>query len=470
MKAPKWENHLADNPKLREAISVLSKIEKADYEAYIVGGTPRDIILGKFDIDDIDIATNCPINILDEMFSTHDIGQSRNFGIVCIRSNYKYFEIAQFRQDGEYKDGRRPEDVQIVDNLQADIERRDFTINALALTKNGNIIDYIDGISDIKSKIIRAVGDPYKRFREDFVRMIRAARFGALEGFIIANDTYEAIRKMASYIEKVTPERIRLELIKAAEKSGKVFAKFIILLEEFGLLKHILPEISDLKNFPHISEFHPEGPMVWDHIIKCLEISEDVSYLSKLAILFHDIGKTRTLNYKIDGNPQYYHHAKVGAKIVEDICNRLKFSSPEKEAIAYAAENHMKWNKILEMNPSKIARMIESPYFDILINVCRVDEFSRGEKFMKKGEFKKGLNKVFEIKEKWENRIIEHKLKLVDGKRIMELTGLKPSATIGKIKEEVENEILDNGIDPNNQEKIDELIMNAYKKRNYRYL
>jgi len=461
MKAPKWENHLADNPKLREAISVLSQIEKAGYEAYIVGGTPRDIILGELEIDDVDIATNCPIDKLDKMFSTYDIGQSRDFGIVRVRSQHKYFEVAQFRQDGEYKDGRRPEDVQIVDNLRADIERRDFTVNALALTKDGKIIDCVDGISDLKSKIIRAVGDPYKRFGEDFVRMIRAARFGAIEGFTIANDTYEAIRKMSHHVAKVTPERARLELVKAASKDGKTFAKFVVLLEEFTLLKHVLPEVSDLKNFPHILEHHPEGPTVWDHVVKCLGISDN-RYLSKLAILLHDIGKARTLEYKANGNPQYYYHAKLGSRMVADICDRLKFSSFEKEALIYATENHMKWHKILEMKPSKIARMLESPYFETLLDVCRADQFSRGETFMYREEFEKQLAKVLDVKEKWEDRIVEHKLKLVDGKRIMELTGLKPCVLIGTIKKDVEDGIVDNGIDPQNQEKVDELIMGAY--------
>jgi len=461
MKAPKWENYLTDSPKLREAISVLSQIEKAGYEAYIVGGTPRDMILGKSEIDDIDIATNCPINMLDKMFSTYDIGQSRDFGIVRVRSQRKYFEVAQFRQDGEYKDGRRPEDVQIVDNLQADIRRRDFTINALALTKDGEIIDHIDGISDIESKIIRAVGDPYKRFEEDFVRMIRAARFGAIEGFTIADDTYEAIKKMSHHVTKVTPERARLELIKAANRSGKMFAKFVVLLEEFTLLKHILPEVSDLKNFPHILEHHPEGPAVWDHVVKCLEISDD-HYLSKLAILLHDIGKARTLKYKANGSPQYYYHAKLGSRMVADVCDRLRFSSFEKEALVYATENHMKWHRILEMKPSKIARMLESPYFETLLDVCRADQFSRGEAFMYKEEFEKQLKKVLDVKEKWEDRIVEHKLKLVDGKRIMELTGLKPCAAVGIVKKDVEDEIVDNGIDPQNQKEIDDLIMSTY--------
>lgn len=458
---PQWENYSKD-PKLLQAISVISKIEGSGYKAYIVGGTPRDMLLMN-PIYDIDIATNCPIEILDTMFDTHDIGRSRDFGIVVVKSDEYCFEVAQLRQDGEYKNGRWPEYVKLVGDLKEDLKRRDFTVNTFALTKEGIIIDYVGGVNDIKNKVIRAVGNPRERFTEDFVRMIRAARFGAMEGFRIHWQTAAAIREMASFINKVTPERIRLEIVKAAEKSGKVFAKFIVLLEDLFLLKHILPEISALKDYPHLLEYHPEGSTVWDHTIEAIKVSSD-DYLSHLAILFHDIGKSRVFKLRDrDGKPQYHRHDKMGAKMVADICDRLKFSLFQKEALVYATINHMKWHKVLEMRPSKIARLINSPHFEVLLDVCRADEFSRGEKFMLKGEFEKQLKRIIGIKTKWENRIIEHKIKLVDGKRIMELTDLKPSPLVGKIKEMVEDIIIDNEIDPDDQNKVDELIMEVYK-------
>lgn len=449
-------------PLLPKALSLMIDIEEAGYKAYIVGGAARDIVLHKKAISDYDIATNCPIEKLEQMFHTHDIGQSRNFGILSVESDGSYFDVAQFRKDGEYENGRHPKDVRLVDELKEDIERRDFTINALALDKEGMIIDYVNGMHDIRNKIVRAVGDPIKRFEEDHLRMIRAVRFGAMEGFIIEPRTEKAIIKMSKSIRDVTPQRIRLELIKAAEKDGETFATFIDFLEHLTLLQHILPEVSNLKQMYHKPEHHPEGLTVFDHVIKCLEISND-DYLSHLAILFHDVGKAATMAMN-DNGPSYHCHAHVGAKIVEAICDRLKFSSFQTDALVYAAKDHMKWNKILEMKPAKITRMLNSPHFEVLVNVCRADEFSRGEKFMHKGQFEKQLERALEIKTKWEDRIVDHKLKLVDGERIMALTEIKPSPLVGKIKREVEDLIINEEIDPGDQDKIDKLIVEVHSK------
>jgi len=465
MRIKKWNKYLINNANLQEAVSVLSKIEETGYKAYIVGGTPRDMLLGKLEVIDIDIATNCPIEKLDKMFTTHNIGQSRDFGIVVINSDGYHFETAQFRKDEKYKDGRHPDSVQIVNGLETDIKRRDFTVNTLALNKGGEIIDYVGGIDDIRNKVIRTVGNPFERFKEDYIRMVRAARFGSIDGFEIADETVSAIKEMSPLIDKVTPGRIRLELIKAADKPGKMFAKFIVLLENLTLLEHILPEVSDLKNYPHTLDFHPEGPLVWDHVIKCIEISNK-TYLSQLAILFHDIGKAKTLTFKENGRPKYYFHASVGADMVADICDRLKFSAFQKEALVYSTKNHMKWHKVLEMKPSKIARMLDSPYFGTLIDVCEADEFSRGEKFMYYGNFEKQLEHALAIKKKWEEQQRERPIKLVDGKRIMELTKLKPSKSVGKIKEEVEDYIMDNNVDYKDQKRVDELIINIFEETN----
>jgi tRNA nucleotidyltransferase/poly(A) polymerase len=308
-----WSKYISGNKELAIAIQILKEIKKANYYSLIVGGTVRDIVLGT-SIYDIDLTTNMPTIELEKIFKTHDIGKSKDFGILVIEKEGYNFEISTFRQDGKYLDGRRPETVSPVSSFKEDVLRRDFTINALGLTDNGEIIDHVDGINDIKNKVIRTVGNPYERFEEDYVRMIRAARFGSIEGFKIIDETQRAIKKMASLINNTTPERIRLELIKAADKPGKMFAKFIVLLEDLGLLKHILPEVSDLKNYPHTLDFHPEGPLVWDHVIKCVEISNK-NYLSQLAILFHDIGKSKTLKFKENGRPKYYFHASVGAEM-----------------------------------------------------------------------------------------------------------------------------------------------------------
>jgi len=446
---------------LLKALSLMAKIEDTGYKAYIVGGAARDIALGKKDVNDYDIATNCPIKKLEKMFHTHSIGQSRDFGILVIESSGSHFEVAQFRKDGEYENGRHPKDVKIVDDIEIDVKRRDFTVNALALNKEGILIDYVGGMDDIKNKMIRAVGNPIERFQEDHLRMMRAARFGAMEGFRIEFRTREAIVKMSKSIRDVTPNRIRMELIKAAEKGGVTFARFIVLLDELKLLERILPEVSNLKRVHHNPEHHPEGRTVFEHVLKCIVIS-NYDYLSLLAILFHDIGKTPTLVIT-DKGPSYYHHAKVGARMVGAICDRLQFSSFQTESLVYTARNHMKWHRILEMKPAKIAGLINSPYFETLMNVCKADEFSRGEKFVHKGQFDKQLAKVLDIKAKWESHITDnHRLKLVDGDTIMDLTGLQPGKEIGEIKRKVEEYIINNDIDPEDTDKVKKVIMSIY--------
>ena len=457
-----WSKYVSSSEELVAAVQILRKINESNYCSFIVGGAVRDIIL-KASIHDIDLTTDMPIAELEEIFRTHNIGKSKDFGILVVEKNGFNFEISTFRQDGEYSDGRRPETVSAVSSFKEDVLRRDFTINALGLTDNGELIDHVGGLNDIENKIIRTVGDPFERFSEDYVRMIRAARFGSIDGFKIVGETKRAIKEMSSLVSKITPERIRLELVKAASKPGRVLAKFITILEDLTLLKHILPEVSDLKNYPHRLEFHPEGPLVWDHIIKCIEISNK-SYLSQLAVMLHDIGKAKTLKFREDGKPQYYSHAKVGSEMVADICDRLKFSSFQKEALIYSTMNHMKWHKILEMKPSKIGRMVDSPYFEILIDVCEADEFSRGEKFMRKGHFKKQLEHALNIKRKWELQQLKRPIRIVDGNRIMELMELNPSKLVGKIKEEVEDYIIDNDIDYEDQKEVDKLIRSVFEE------
>ena len=467
MKIDNWEKVLDHSPYLRDAISLLHKIENMGYEAYIVGGAPRDIILNKVSYD-IDITTNCPIKELENEFDTKEIGKSKDFGITMVIFKESTFEVAEFRSDGKYIDGRRPETVKSAKNLEEDIKRRDFTINTIALDRSGNVIDIMGGIKDLENKLIKSVGNPLARFNEDYVRIIRALRFGAADGFTIDEGTSKAITLMADKTSKISPDRIRLELVKSADKPGKIFARFITLLEDFGVLKYILPELSYLKECPHTKDFHPEGATVWDHVIRSVEISNN-DWISQLAILFHDVGKGQTLVFREpDNKPTYHFHAKVGGEIVSNICDRLKFSEHHKKVLMYTTENHMKWHGLLEMRPSKISRIVSSPYFNILVNVCKADEFSRGEKFASKEDFERKLDYAIEIKKKWgSNQNFERdntQVKIVDGKKIMELTGLPQSKPVGEIKKEVEDYIIDNDIDPSNEKILKDIIMGAFKK------
>lgn len=252
-----WQGYINRNPELKTAIKIMKKLKKYG-QVYIVGGAVRDIVLGE-NPDDIDIATNAPIEKIQKEFRTHDIGRSKDFGIVVINQGGFQYEIAQFRKDGTYTDGRRPDEVVINVPFEEDAGRRDFTINAMGIDANGNIIDYFDGQGDIKNKVIKTVGDPEQRFGEDSLRLLRAVRFASRLGFKIDPATSKAMKKLSPKIKKVSWERISKELMKMAAQSGDKFANALIILEQVGLLEHILPEITKMHGFKHTPETHPEG-------------------------------------------------------------------------------------------------------------------------------------------------------------------------------------------------------------------
>ena len=314
----KWQAYVKSNSMLRAAIKVLEKITAKGYEAYITGGSVRDIILG-IDPHDIDIASNMPIEELQKLYKTYDIGKSKDFGIVVVREEGHSFEVAQFREDGEYLDGRRPESVKVAVSFEADAKRRDFTINAMAVDKDGNIIDYFDGHKDIKNKVLRTVGNPRDRFGEDYLRMMRAARFASRFDLEIDPETDKAIKDLAPNILKLSVERVKDEIWKAASQTGDKFAKYLIYLDELGILELILPEITKLKGMEQKAEHHPEGD-VWQHILSALKTNKLKDPLINIAILLHYVGKGVTFARKPDGTSTYLEHRREG----------YRFSQPDR--------------------------------------------------------------------------------------------------------------------------------------------
>ena len=455
-----WQKYVMDNSELKAAIKVLLKIEKAGYKALLVGGSIRDLILGTSNINDFDIATNAPMDVLEKLFRTYDIGKSKDFGIVVVKEAGFDFEVAQFRTDGKYTDGRRPESVMITGSFQDDAARRDFTINAMAVNSKGEIIDYFDGKKDIKNKILKTVGDPRKRFGEDYLRMMRLARFSSKLGFDIEKGTEKAAIKFSTNIKELAPERIKDELMKAAKQSGEKFAEYILTLDKLKILKHILPEVVNLKWYRENLQHHPEtrghGGTVYAHVLAALRASNTADPIKNLAILLHDIGKGVTFSQK-EGLPQYLGHAKMSIELVDAIVKRLKMSNKEKDALLFAVGNHMKFHKLLDMRASKIAKLVNDDNWDILVAVARADEFARGEVFKHAGEFEKIIDKAIKIKEKYGTKEVEKRLKLVDGHHVMLLTGLKPGKQVGDIIRKVTTWIIDHDI--TDQEKIDDRII-----------
>jgi tRNA nucleotidyltransferase/poly(A) polymerase len=454
-----WKKFVASNKELAAGVKVLETINKAGFKAYIVGGSVRDIILGNLKPHDIDIATNAPMDVLKRMFKTHEIGKSQDFGIVTAVVGSFVFEVAQFRQDGKYKDGRRPESVTITGSFEDDAARRDFTINAMGINAKGEIMDYFDGKRDIQNKILRTVGDPRERFGEDYLRMLRAPRFASKLSLDIEKGTEKAIQKLSTNIKGLSPERIRDEVLKAASQSGDKFAEYIVQLDKLKLLRFILPEVLNLKWFRENLQHHPEtrkkGGTVYAHVLAALRKSNTADPIANLAILLHDVGKGVTFSQQ-EGLPKYMKHAGASVKLVMDIAKRLKMSNKDRDALIFAVGNHMKFHHILDMRPAKIAKLVADDNWDVLVAVGYADEYSRGNVFKNAGEFEKIVAKAIKIKEKFGLKKVNNQIKLVDGNHVMNITGLKPGIKVGEIIRKTTEWIMDN--DEKDQGKIDDYI------------
>lgn len=242
---------------MKDVLYIMEQLSKHG-EAYIVGGSVRDIVMN-IQPHDIDIATNVSMEKIEKMFKTIDIGKNKDFGVLVVRHNNISYEVAHYRCDGKYSDGRRPDEVQLTQSLEDDVKRRDFTINGMAMDLHGNVVDYVNGLEDIQNKIIRCIGDPNKRIAEDKLRMLRAIRFATRFDFTIEPITFRAIQDNAHSINDISTERIRDELYKMAEQTGECFVEAILLLKATGLLKQILPEIDCMDKYEHTITTHPEG-------------------------------------------------------------------------------------------------------------------------------------------------------------------------------------------------------------------
>jgi tRNA nucleotidyltransferase/poly(A) polymerase len=453
-----WMQYVNKNSELAAGVKLLQKINKAGYKAYLVGGCVRDITLGN-QPNDIDMATNMPMEVLEKMFKTYDIGKSKDFGIVVVKEGGFSFEVAQFRNDGKYIDGRRPETVKITGSFEDDAGRRDFTVNAMGINAKGEIIDFFDGKKDIINKVLRTVGDPLKRFGEDYLRMMRLARFSSKLGFEIDPETKKAAKKLSPNILSLAPERIKDELMKSAAQSGEKFAEYIQILGDLKILRLILPEVMNLKWFRENLQHHPEtrgeGGTVFSHVMAALKQSKTDDPIKNLAILLHDVGKGTTLSHE-KGLPRYLRHARKSVELVNAIADRLKMSNKERDALIFGVGNHMKFHKILDMKPSKIAKLANDDNWDVLVAVGQADEFARGEAFMHAGEFEKIIDKAVEIKNKYGTKEVTKRMKLVDGNHVMTITGLKPGPKVGEIIKNTTTWIMDN--DVKDQDIIDDYI------------
>jgi poly(A) polymerase len=351
------------------ALSIVRRLREAGFVALYAGGSVRDMLLGH-DPQDYDIASDARPEQVQKLFP-HTYAVGAHFGVVVVHEGGHDFQVATFRNDHQYIDGRRPQGVTF-STPQMDAERRDFTINGLFYDPiKKEIIDYVDGQRDLRARVVRAIGDPVARFREDRLRLLRAVRFTAVLGFEIEPATWAAVKEHAADIHDVSAERIREELVKIFVHRTRVHG--FDLLVESGLMREVLPEIMALQGCEQPPQFHPEGD-VFVHTRAMLGLlPERVSVPLVFGVLFHDIGKPGTYAVDETGRIRFNGHDKLGAEMTEAIMVRLRFSRAEIDATVSAVLNHMVFKDVQEMRVAKLKRFMARPGFEDELELHRVD-------------------------------------------------------------------------------------------------
>ncbi|MBN1575439.1 MAG: CCA tRNA nucleotidyltransferase [Chitinispirillaceae bacterium] len=354
--------------KYKAAFSIISRLAKAGYEALFAGGVVRDMVMEESDDGDIDIATNARPETVSRLFS-HTIPVGAQFGVIIVIADGLPFEVATFRSDTGIHDGRHPADIVYTD-ARNDALRRDFTINGLFFNpQTGEVIDYVGGKADIGLKVVRAIGDPSLRFREDYLRMLRAIRFAARFDFTIETATWSAIRLLADNITTISVERIFTELDKmlCLTHPDRAFD----LLDHSGLLAIVLPEITGLKGVQQPPQFHPEGD-VFEHTKKALSLL-GVHPSSTLAwsVLLHDIGKPQTMT--VADRIRFNNHDKVGMQKAHTLLKRFHASNALIEGVTACIANHMNFMQVRRMRLGTLKKFLSRPTIETEMELHRID-------------------------------------------------------------------------------------------------
>lgn len=450
-----------------EVQKITNNFIENNYQIYLVGGALRDFLLEK-DIKDWDFTTDATpeeiLKIIPEGF------YNNKFGTVGISTKHGLVEITTMRKESQYSDSRHPNDVTWTKNIEDDLSRRDFTINAMALKLEARImnhesrsedkepnsmildsnplilIDPFNGQKDLEERLIRSVRNPDQRFQEDALRLIRAIRFATQLNFDIEPNTHESIRQNALLILKISWERIRDELLKILSAAQP--SRGILLLKETGLLKLILPELEKCFGIQQEGPKHDRIYDIGEHSVNSLKFCPSTDPIVRFAALIHDIGKPNTKKITPDGNVTFYHHDVEGAKIAEEICNRLKFSNDQKEKIITLVRWHL-FTVDENQTDSAIRRFIKNigiENIDDMLAVRESDRLGGGstptswrtEKF--KERIKQVLEKPFTVTD----------LK-VNGNDIMETLNIPPSRKVGEILDQLFQEVLEDSSKNNSE-------------------
>jgi poly(A) polymerase len=349
------------------ATEIVRRLRAEGFQAYLVGGCVRDLVMGR-EPKDYDVSTDATPDQVVRIFP-ESLTVGAQFSVVIVPRAAGNVEVATFRSDGRYTDGRHPSEVRYAKTPQEDVRRRDFTINGLLLDPLENqVLDYVGGQGDIRARRIRAIGDPIERFQEDRLRMLRAVRFAARFGFSLEAAAREAIRKLAPLIREVSAERVRDEILKILTE-GQARRGFE-LLDETALLAEVLPEVKALQGVPQPPEFHPEGD-VWIHTLLMLEGMRAPTPTLALAVLLHDVGKPPTLSVR--ERLRFDNHVEVGAQMAQAICSRLRLSARETERVVELVRHHLRFKDFPRMRRSTQLRFLRLEGFREHLELHRLD-------------------------------------------------------------------------------------------------
>jgi poly(A) polymerase len=354
------------------AEQICRTLRASGHQAFLVGGCVRDELLGRVPAD-YDIATDAVPARVEELFPG-SLTVGAKFGVVIVPSADLHVEVATFRSDVGYSDGRHPDQVVYSKTPQEDVARRDFTINGLLMDPvDGKVLDFVGGRDDLRAGIIRTIGEPRLRFTEDKLRVVRAVRFAARFGYEIEAETFTAIRKLAPEVIQVSAERLRDELTKILTE-GAARRGFEI-LDETRLLSVLLPEVARMKGVEQPPEYHPEGD-VWIHTRMLLEnLPAGASPTLAWGALLHDVGKPPTFQpaSKTGDRIRFNEHAEIGAVMAEEICKRFRFSNEDTERIVELVASHMRFKDVQQMKASTLKRFVRSPKFEEKLELHRLD-------------------------------------------------------------------------------------------------
>jgi len=438
---------------------ILQIIEKEGFEACVVGGSIRNQLINQihktdYKIKDWDIATNADYDLLSELFKDYKpktVG--KQFGVLMIEVNEEMYELAQYRVDGSYSDGRRPDDIKLTRDLKEDCARRDFKMNAIAYSLKDGIIDHFDGIEDIKNKVISCVGVPERRLTEDKLRIIRGIRFASQYGFIIEQETKKTMYHQSKNISEIANERIQIEFDKIIVSD--FFKHGMELMACTGLLEQIFPELYDCFGYTH-SQSNLDGDL-FDHLISTVEIApKDLT--TRLACLFHDIAKVKVAETDNDGITRFPKHDKISSEMSVEILTRLRYGKQIIEDVSKLISRHMNKSSIIsDKAVKKLMIKVGEHNIDRLLDLMKADikSHSKPHNFESLDDLSLRIKNILENNEPIEKSQME-----INGKDVMKL-GIERGKKVGEVLEYCMDLILE---DPslNNKDKLSKIIVDKF--------